>query len=251
MSAPTLISLPYSPWSFKARWALGHHAIAYKSSIYLPMLGEPWLRLQTKRWRGPVTVPAWIEERLTLMDSLEIARRADALGGATPLFPDGQGEAIDAWNARSEALLRAGRVLTTYAVAGDRRALMESVPPPFGSVAPIAQLFGALGVRFLKRKYEMTEQLSHERDSLRRGLSELREALAGRDHLLGDDLTYADITMTAVLHFVAPPEPPYLKLGGPRSRVHWTKEELADEFSDLVEWRDRLLARHHPRSPRS
>ena len=91
MSAPTLISLPYSPWSFKARWALGHHAIAYKSSIYLPMLGEPWLRLQTKRWRGPVTVPAWIEERLTLMDSLEIARRADALGGATPLFPDGPG----------------------------------------------------------------------------------------------------------------------------------------------------------------
>ncbi len=38
---PVLVSLKVSPWSLKARWALRHHRIHYRTQPYLPVLGEP------------------------------------------------------------------------------------------------------------------------------------------------------------------------------------------------------------------
>src|SRR5690349_1207690 len=99
----TLIALPYSPWSEKARWALDHHGVAYRNEVYLPMLGEPALRLRTGRLRGRITVPVLIEEDgPPVMDSIAIARHADALGPGEKLFPHGLDAQVDEWNDRAD-----------------------------------------------------------------------------------------------------------------------------------------------------
>lgn len=67
-------------------------------------------------------------------------------------------------------------------------------------------------------------------------------ALAGRAYLL-DAFTYADVAMAVVLQMVRPVPDRYMPLG-PAVREVRTNEELARGFADLVEWRDRLYARH-------
>jgi glutathione S-transferase len=81
-----LIALSYSPWSLKARWALDHQGVNYKYSEYMPMFGEPALKLRTKSWGSRVTIPILIGDGVLLKDSFEIARFAHSKGDGT-LFP--------------------------------------------------------------------------------------------------------------------------------------------------------------------
>jgi glutathione S-transferase len=53
---PTLVYLPYSPWSEKARWALDYHGVRYDQSIHVPITGELPLRLRTRRFGGRISV---------------------------------------------------------------------------------------------------------------------------------------------------------------------------------------------------
>ena len=57
MRLPELVSLSYSPWSEKARWALDHHGIEYRNIAYTPMLGVPRLRMRLRAMRAKITVP--------------------------------------------------------------------------------------------------------------------------------------------------------------------------------------------------
>ena len=76
--------------------------------------------------------------------------------------------------------------------------------------------------------------------ALRKALERTREGLAnvGGDFLLGR-FSYADITMAVVLEVVAPianADPPL----GPATQICWNDPEMAGEFQDLLEWRNRL-----------
>ena len=73
----TLIWLPYSPWSIKARWALEHHGIPHSPLLYVPMVGEPLLRLRTGKLFEKATVPTLLGEGFTLTDSWDIAQLAE------------------------------------------------------------------------------------------------------------------------------------------------------------------------------
>ena len=52
MAPPILVSLIVSPWSLKARWALKHHGLRYKTQPYTAVVGELFLRWQTGKWSG-------------------------------------------------------------------------------------------------------------------------------------------------------------------------------------------------------
>src|SRR5688572_15609277 len=110
---PTLLHLPYSPWSERARWALDAKDVTYIPRRYQPVVGEPALRLQLGRqlgrWRGPVSVPILFTATGPLTDSLDIARWADAHGSGPALFPTGADDTIAAWCRRSDDALAAGR----------------------------------------------------------------------------------------------------------------------------------------------
>lgn len=111
----TLIGLSYSPWTRKARWALDHHGLSYTFVEHLPMLGEPLLRWKLRRWRAPVTVPAFIDKGARLMDSCTIARprRTPSPPDNKKLFPHTHRDAIDGWNRAPNASCAPGEGLSS------------------------------------------------------------------------------------------------------------------------------------------
>lgn len=240
---PRFIALPYSPWSIKAKWALDHHRVDYRAVPYLPMLGEPFLRLRAGRWSGRVSVPMLVTSEGAITDSLEIARYAERVGEGAPLFPRAHEDEIAEWNARSEAILDAGRALSMRRMLASPAALAENVPGPrLGNLlAPI----GALGVKYLTRKYEAKGDAAHYGEARRRGFEALERALASGDHLAGGALSYADIAMAVATFGLRPPGRAIDHLGD-ATRECWTDEALAAEHAGVLAWRDRILASAFP-----
>jgi glutathione S-transferase len=114
------------------------------------------------------------------------------------------------------------------------------IPTPLrGAFSPMT----SMGASYLARKYAIATDLNRHETELVRILGDVDKALGGRRHLLGDDFTFADITMAVVLQLVAPVANEYLVLS-PALRSVSTEPSLAARFSGLVEWRDALYAAH-------
>ncbi|HTE52457.1 MAG TPA: glutathione S-transferase [Kofleriaceae bacterium] len=246
MPPATLIALPLSPWSEKARWALDHHDVAYVEKVYVPMLGAPALRWKLRRLRGRVTVPILFDPSGTVcLDSLDIARYAESTGGGEPLFRRGHEQEIARWNRLSDEAMQAARALITLRMTDDHEAQHEAL----AGVVPrgLAGLFrpaATLALRFLQRKYRVREaDEAVHRARLHEILLELRRALGGRRFLVGDALSYCDIAMASALLGVEPGDTSHLPFG-PATRRSSTDLELAGEFTDLLGWRDQIYAQH-------
>lgn len=248
----TLLYLHYSPWSEKAAWALDHHRVVHTREHYLPMLGEPWLRLRTKNLHGKVTVPVLFAGHDMWDDSLSIARYADSVGTGRPLFADPR---VCEYDAAAERLMCAGRVRAMQRAAQDERALVETLPAPLRA-SPAGPALGRLGLKFLRRKYAQLPGATagdggvacSALDAMRQVLEQARADLAGGDgaadpsrYLLGR-FSYADIAVASALQFVSPVASEYIRLGR-ASREAWADPELQD-YSDLLLWRDRLYRDH-------
>lgn len=233
MNSPLLVYVPYSPWSLKARLALRLGGVPHALRVYLPMLGEPWLRWRTRRLAGRMTVPVLLTDQGAVGDSFEIARLA--LGG-TPLWSDPA--AIEAWNAWSERMLALGRIRTTRSTMADPAALRASLPAGLGRLGPFSRLLAWVGARYLLRKYPVDADpaaIERQMDGL---LDQLDGVLGDQPYLLGR-LTYADITAAVGLCFLSPPtDLPVPDL----ARPHWTSPALASRYTRLLRWRDGILA---------
>lgn len=239
------IALSYSAWSEKARWALDHHGISYREKEYAPMLGEPGLRLKLRRFTGKVTVPVLLTDREVITDSLDIARHAERTGHGTRLFPENHlGEILD-WNQKSEMTLEAGRALSVSRVLQDQEAQAESLPPFIpgalrGALTPVARS----GALFLSRKYHLTdESLKTHQARMREQLVALRKGLEKSSPYLTGRFSFADIVMAVALQFVVPVDDRFIHLG-PHTRKAMTEIPLAEEFADLIQWRDLIYGKH-------
>lgn len=245
---PTLVSLYYSPWSERARWALDHHELAYRLVQHTPLLGEPRLRKLAGPRRGRVTVPLLLAGGETLMESFEIARFADRHGRAEPLVPQALEPEIRELNALVERAMEEGRSLTTAALLADDAALEETLPRGVPrSLRSLLRPLSRLGTRWFARKYaldlaEREKPLAAIAGTLRR----VREHYAGRAYFF-DRFSYADILVCSLLQAISPVSDRYIRLG-PAWRRAWTIPELATEFRELLTLRDELYARH--RKPR-
>lgn len=249
----------FAPWCEKARWALDHHAVPYRYTEHVPMVGEPRLRMAARRWRGCVTVPLLVTPSGILMDSVAIARAAEALGEpserrAASLFPVGQEAALEHWNDCSEAVMTSGRTLLMSRLLNHPAALREQLPPFVPqALRPVLQPLAARGTRFLVRKYgiQLNTDARHV-SRIRAALNSVRDVLSsGRRRLLdGGAFSFADITVATSLQFILPVADGYMPLG-PATREVWTHPELAEEFADLLAWRDELYRAHRPPSAAS
>ena len=80
-----LITIRFSHFCEKARWALDRVGVAYREESHVPILS----------WRvtlpagGKSSVPCLVTPERVVNDSTDILHWADAQGGAAPLFPDG------------------------------------------------------------------------------------------------------------------------------------------------------------------
>lgn len=231
-----LIGESFSPWTKKARWALEYCGLHYKYQEYTPTLSEPWLRWQMRQWSGIVSVPVLFVDREVFRGSWEIARYANETAGDKRL---GQFDAIKPWNALSEAALAQGRTNVVRRILQDNRALEESLPAfvPASLRSPL-RFLARDAVSRLDKKYAHLAKP----DAIHQALIQTRKTLAQNhsDYLLGT-FSYADISMAIILEVIAPiahHEPPL----GPATQECWKDQSLANEFEDLIAWRNRLAS---------
>lgn len=249
MGPPQLLSLPYSPWSERARWALRACGVAFRPVLYQPLVGELALRRRLGAWRGPVSVPVLLREGdAPIADSWAIARWADQQGAEARLFPPEGLADIERWHRRSDEAMAAGRARSLTRVLADDAALDELTPRPLRRFGALTRAITRAGTARTRRKYggglrsdadHLAIQLDFL-DALRAALGP--EPAAAPATLLGA-FTFADISAAQALAFVRPPEDPILRLG-PRSRACFGDDVLAARYPDLLAWRDALYARH-------
>src|SRR5690349_17185426 len=80
-----LITIPFSHYCEKARWALERAGVAHVEEGHLPLFSS----IAAKRAGAKRTVPVFVSADAELVpDSTDILRWCDAHGGAAPLFPD-------------------------------------------------------------------------------------------------------------------------------------------------------------------
>ena len=231
------IALSYSPWSEKARWALDYSKISYDEKAYTSMIGEPWLRLATRKYKGPVTVPVLIDGQRKITDSLDIAIYANSLSSCKHDLIQNE-SAVREWNNLSEKALSIGRYFGVTRQLSNKAAQLEILPPFIPtSMRPGFAWLAVRGLKFHIDKYQVEER---DVNLIREVLIKLRSALNGRNTIL-DEFSYCDITMAIALQFVKPIKSKF-SAQGPAVESCWTDPILSDEFKDLIEWRDWLYA---------
>ena len=244
---PTLIALPLSPWSEKARWALDHHEIRYVEKTYLPVVGGPLLRWRLRRLRGRITVPMLIDgSRAICTDAFDIAQYAERTGHGDPLFRRGQEAEVARWSRLSDEAMHASRALIDLRMADDGVARHEALATvmPRG-LAGLLRPAAMIAARLLRRRHHVpnASEAPH-RARLRDIMLELRQTLSdGRHYLVGGGLSYCDIAMAAALLGVQPVDGPHPSRS-PAARRSSTDLELAGEFTDVLGWRDHIYAEH-------
>jgi glutathione S-transferase len=238
-----LYLMPYSCWSERARWALLHHRFEFSEIEHVPLLGELGLRLRTRRWRGPATVPLLVDGDNPVRESLAIAEYVDALGGQASLFPGSLRTPIRELHARVEPTVAAQRAYLASTL--DDEATLELTPAQLRRV-PLALRASRISLAFLARKHGVSFDDIDAR--LRAGYQELRALLAGRRYVYEQGFTYADIICSTALQALAPVDDCYVTLG-PATRRCWQHAELAREFADLLAWRDEIYRLHRPLGP--
>lgn len=240
--APTLHAASFSPWSEKARWALQWSGADFVESNFTPLLSEAGFRWTTGNFVRAISIPTLIGAGEPIADSMLIARWADRDAGR--LFPADHLEAIEEWNYRCDAALAAGRIIATRRVAGSESARREALPKLLrGKAYPFFAPLADMGIFYLTKKYGFGEASAEAAEqAIRRTLEAGRAAVGnGKQHPVGDTFTFADIALACSLHFVSPH--PSLKMGS-ATRTCFTQPALAEEFADLLAWRDGCYVAH-------
>ncbi len=249
MEAPArrLLILPISPWSERARWALDHHGLAYKTEIHTPLFGESRLRRLAGPARERATVPILRVGDQVLADSWDIAQYAEREGRGAPLLPPGLEPEIRRWTTLADELMGEGRALVTGAILSSPAALDETLPRAVPRwLRPLLRPVTRYVTAWFARKYRFSlDDLALSRERVRDRLVQIRAGLGGRATLL-ETFSYADIAVATSLQGVSPVNSPTIRLG-PALRQAWTQPELAAEFADLIAWRDGLYAAHRGR----
>lgn len=233
-----LYGISYSPWTQRVRLALEWLDVPYRYAEHVPMVTEPLVRLRARRFTGRITVPAWIPARgNAVFNSISIARAVDR---ERRLFPEKEEAATALWDSLSQAACSAYRTRVVQGTAASPEAQADSLPAFVPSMlrTPLRHVTRS-ALLFFRAKYET---VSDTNAPVIRALDVLRDGLAGgKRHLLGDSLSFADLSMATLLQGIEPVSEAYVPLA-PSIREVWREPALAERYADLVAWRDALYA---------
>ena len=222
-----MVSIRYSHYCDKARWALEHADIPYREIPHLPIFAwRPALRAGGRR-----TVPSLIVDGAALPDSTDILRWIDRQGRAEPLFPSEHEAEVSALEEDFDLKL---------GPATRRIAYFHFLRSP----ATMAELFSTGGPRWelalarvLRRPIgQMIKTglkidpagVSRSEAVVARTFAAVEARLAdGRRYLVGDRFTAADLAFASLAAPVIFPD------GYLRHVVRW--ETVPDELRRLAE----------------
>lgn len=248
MQRVELTGLSYSPWTERARWALDHHGISYRYTEHVPLLGEPLLRWKARRAGDGrrASVPLLRAGDAILMDSMEIIEWADRHGQGASLKSDSK--LVRSWAMDVESGLSSIRSRVIQGVLTDRAAQIASARAAVpGALAALFAPVAVQGARFVVRKHEVALTDGDVLRTTCRSLAErMRTQLGGAEYADGDRFSALDLLFVSFLQGIRPVGAPWLPLDPAVARV-WTDDGLASEFSDLLDWRDRLYRAHRQR----
>ncbi len=237
----TLYTIRHSPWSERARFALLHHGLDFREREHVPLIGAIPLRIRAGKWSGQLSVPLLIDETGSVQGSLAIAERIDTYGKKSPLVPNEKRAEISAFFDKIEDTMRAARERFTHALRSDPEAQREAAPPFLRAIG-LAGPTVWVGSRFIVSKYDAND--GSVVDRIRRGLVTVREAIGKKEYVY-DSFSFADIIAASAVQTVHPIDDKFLIIP-PGTRRLWNHAELAEEFADVVAWRDRLYEKHRP-----
>jgi glutathione S-transferase len=212
------ITISFSHFCEKARWALDRAALPYREESHVPILS----------WRAVIpaggrrTVPCLVTPEGVHNDSTDILRWVDRQAAAPPLFPEGA-EAAEVARLEEDFDRRLGpatRRLAYFHLLADRAALRSLLlSAGSGWEATLARPAFPLLRTIIVRGLRITaEGASRSRRSLEETFSQVDARLAdGRPYLCGDRFTAADLTFAALAApvLLPPALEPLVRLGGP------------------------------------
>jgi glutathione S-transferase len=243
---PTLIHVPVSHYSEKARWALAFKRIPH-TRRWPPGGLHPLVSLIVTRGRHD-TVPVLVLDGEAIGDSTRIIRRLEERYPEPPLYPEGEADrrrALELEDFFDEELGPYIRRWAYHHLTHDSELLAELTAHqmqyvPQAALAPVMP-----GLRlFLDRRFstESPERAAVAEGKVSAALDRLEAELDGGDYLVGDRFSVADLTAAALLYpLVLPPQTPWRPTRLPRA---WAEFSETHQGRPALEWVAETYRRH-------
>ncbi|WP_394841015.1 glutathione S-transferase family protein [Pendulispora brunnea] len=207
----TLVTIPFSHFCEKARWALDYTGCDYVEEGHAPVLH----RLAVWRATSPRTsVPVLVDGDRVFADSTDILAHADTLAGPErKLYPEDAVRRAEVQSLEDDFDERLGphirRVIYFYLLPNPdmARKLMDRGTPPWEQAA-LRWLFPAVRLTMNRFMNIDARTATQSRDEVLRVFDDVERRLEdGRPYLTGDRFTAADLTFAALAGVsVFPPE---------------------------------------------
>jgi len=235
-------TLRWSPPSERVRWVLRARGVPFREIGYVPMPSPMAMRI--RRATGKASVPVAFVDGKAIAGSTEIARHADALGTrGESYFFDGDDERcgeIAAWEAIAEDVFLTARDLFGPGFGRDRDALRAVVDPlPAWGRMVFPLVWRMAGASFADRYRVGSIDRDAANRRLRERLAEVESRRAGRPHLVGGRVSYADVALATYLSCVRPPPRALWPIPDPIAR-HFATVPEPGPWDALFAWRDRV-----------
>ncbi len=226
MSTPKLITMYLSPWSERVRWAFAFKGLKYEKQNYEPGVDEE----QVKKLSGQALVPVLVTDGKVIPDSTAILEWLDDSRPAPAFLPRSE---------KDRAQVTLWEELMLGVVGPHGRTLI--VGRGLRSGVPEMQR----GSQYFADKYGYSPFAEQQaRLTLKRVLVALKDTLSGRQYLVGDAFSRADLTTAAMLMLLRPAPDELFAFPAPMRPLY--TEPLADDsaFSAIFAWRDQMYKKH-------
>ena len=226
MSTVKMIQLYQSPWSERARWGFEFKKVPYEKEEYQIGAGEENLKKQT----GQAQVPVLLTNGKVIPDSTAILNWLEEQHPTPALMPKSEKD-------RAQVMMW--------------EELMDWVLGPQGRILILGKFLRSdheqmrQGGQFMGQKYQYSPYAEEHAKVCGATESHYSQAcIGGRNYLVGDTFTRADLTVASLLNVVNPP-PDDLYQVAPPIRAMFTAEETRDpSFAPVFAWRDNIYRKH-------
>jgi glutathione S-transferase len=246
-SLPTLWQIDISHYSEKARWALAYKDVEHRRRAPIPGVHIPIALFLTRGTHK--TFPIIQLDGRTIADSTDVIAALEERFPEPPLYPadpEQRRRALELEDYFDEELGPNIRLFAFHQLRNDRErfaALMErSAPPPLNRMSGAAAAYARLytGLRFGAGDAAGSERA---RVKIIAAFERLEEELGGREYLVGDTFTVADLTAASLFNpLVLPDDGPLPNEEPPPEGMQRLREPLEERHA--FKWVGEMFRRH-------